>query len=513
MGFHGVGTVWRAHDQRRDQDVAIQEVVLPPAASAAERQALCARSVREAWIVARLRHPAVVPICDVVVDGERPWIVMEFLPARSLHEIVRDDGPLPFSVVADIGLHVLGALEAAHRAGILHRDVKPSNVLVGEGGWATLTGFCVARTSGDSAMTSAGLALCSPPFIPPERARGGEATAASDLWSLGASLFTAVEGRPPFDEGDPLPTLAAILANPPVPLHRAGPLAPVLAGLLDKDPRRRWDLERTRAGLRAVLTGADPPAREPPSAQPGQTHRPAQHSQHRAPRAPPRARSPSGATKPPWRRPSLRRAGQHRVAVAAGAVACVLIAALLAGAFVGFRWRGEQLAPLPEPGPSAPPSPSSTLRPSVSLPTTYVRYQHRFGFSVDVPSGWRKLERSDGDTIFREPGGDRMVGLQRVRRAGDSIGDYWRAGDATEKKREGYQLVGIRSAKLGTHPGADWEFRRRLGTGTVTAQHTIGRGAIVDGTAYIVYLATPEPDFSASTPILDRMAASFTLSR
>jgi len=256
VGRGGMGTVWEAYDETLRRRVAVKEVLLPAGIPADERAMLCERTLREARSAARLTHPSVVVIYDVVEEDDRPWIVMELLNALSLADLVRDHGPLPADQVASVGLQVLAALEAAHTAGILHRDVKPGNVLLAPDGRATLTDFGVARASGDSTLTSTGLLLGSPSYISPERARGGDPTPASDLWALGATLYAAVEGQAPFERGDPLPTLTAVVGEPPDPMRLAGPLEPVLAGLLVKDVGYRWDAERTRSGLRAALPGA-----------------------------------------------------------------------------------------------------------------------------------------------------------------------------------------------------------------------------------------------------------------
>ncbi len=255
VGSGGMGTVWRAFDELLRREVAVKEVLLPPGLPGPERELLCERTLREARAAAALNHTAVIRVYDVVNDGDRPWIVMELLEARSIADVLREDGPIPAMKVAEIGLAVLGALEAAHRVGVLHRDVKPGNVLLGPDVRVTLTDFGVARSPNESPLTSTGLLLGSPQYIAPERARGRPFGPPSDLFSLGATLYTAVEGRPPFDRRDPLPTMTAVVCEPPDAMTFAGPLAPVLLGLMEKDPGKRWDAPRARAALRTVLAG------------------------------------------------------------------------------------------------------------------------------------------------------------------------------------------------------------------------------------------------------------------
>jgi hypothetical protein len=253
IGAGGMGTVWRARDELLRRDVAVKEVLLPPGLPAAERDMLCERTLREARSAAALNHPAVIRVFDVVDDDSRPWIVMELLDARSLADVIREDGPLPPRAVAAIGLAVLGALEAAHTAGVLHRDIKPGNVMVAADGRTTLTDFGVASAPGDSSLTSTGLLLGSPQYIAPERARGQAFGPSSDLFSLGATLYAAVQGKPPFDRGDPLPTLTAVVGEDPDPMTLAGPLVPVLTGLLTKSPNDRFTHAKARAGLLSIL--------------------------------------------------------------------------------------------------------------------------------------------------------------------------------------------------------------------------------------------------------------------
>ncbi|MEV0898003.1 protein kinase [Actinoplanes sp. NPDC049802] len=255
VGHGGMGTVWRAADTLLRRDVAIKEVILPPGLAPSDRDAMYERTMREARAAAALQHPAVVQVYDVVHENGRPWIVMELLDARSLADMVIEDGPVPSRVVAKIGIALLGALEVAHAHGVLHRDVKPANVLICGDGRCVLTDFGVARMPTDVQLTTPGMVLGSPHFISPERAMGHDFGPPSDLFSLGVTLYTAIEGRPPFDKGDPIETMHSVVEDPPAPVVRAGSLTPVLMGLLEKDPARRMDVQTARTILRQQLAG------------------------------------------------------------------------------------------------------------------------------------------------------------------------------------------------------------------------------------------------------------------
>ncbi|MDG4760117.1 serine/threonine protein kinase [Micromonospora sp. WMMD710] len=255
VGNGGMGTVWRATDTLLRRDVAVKEVVLPPGLAPSDRDAMYERTLREARAAAAIQHPAVVQVYDVVTEAGRPWIVMELLDARSLADMVIEDGPVAPRAVAKIGIALLGALEVAHAIGVLHRDVKPANVLICTDGRCVLTDFGVARMPTDVQLTTPGMVLGSPHFISPERAMGQEFGPPSDLFSLGVTLYTAVEGRPPFDKGDPIETMHAVVEDPPAPPQRSGPLTRVLMGLLEKDPARRLDVHTSRSMLRELLAG------------------------------------------------------------------------------------------------------------------------------------------------------------------------------------------------------------------------------------------------------------------
>ncbi|MFB9316309.1 serine/threonine-protein kinase [Cryptosporangium minutisporangium] len=264
LGRGGMGTVWRAHDELLDRDVAVKEVLLPPGVDDETRDDLLERTKREARAAARLSHPNVVTVFDVVEVEGRPWIVMELVKARGLNQLVRDEGPQPPERVAEIGVQLLNALGVAHASGIFHRDVKPSNVLVAENGRVVLADFGIASVQGDPAMTRSGLILGSPSYIAPERARGLPAGAASDLWAVGATLYTAVEGRPPYDRDGIVPILTAAAMEDPDPFEKAGPLAPVLTALLQREPEKRPSVEDARLALRQISLAALPPIPDRP---------------------------------------------------------------------------------------------------------------------------------------------------------------------------------------------------------------------------------------------------------
>ena len=257
LGSGGVGRVWLAQDELLGRAVAIKEFSPPAELGEAEREMLLQRTLREAKTAARLSHPNVVTIYDAVEDGGRPWIVMEMIPARSLRDLVRDHGPVEPHQAAGIGLQVLAALRAAHALGITHRDVKPANVLIDNTGRAVLADFGIAHTAGSPTLTRTGMLVGSPSYIAPERAHGDHGGPESDLWSLGATLYAVVEGRPPYDRVSPLATLTAVVNEAPDPPRRCGALWPVVSGLLTRDPAHRLTAAAAGEMLRQIA-GPEP---------------------------------------------------------------------------------------------------------------------------------------------------------------------------------------------------------------------------------------------------------------
>ncbi|MEU8362166.1 protein kinase [Nonomuraea sp. NPDC048882] len=330
LGQGGMGTIWHAHDELLDREVAIKEVRLPDSLSPAEREEALQRSTREAQAAAQLRHPEIIKIHDVLTHDGMPWIVMELLKGRDLKDAVAAEGPWAPERVAALGLRVLDALSTAHAHGIQHRDVKPANVFLSDDGRVVLTDFGIARLEDLATITESGLLIGSPGYIAPERLRGERGGPASDLWSLAATLYSAVEGQAPYVGTSPMAVLRDALTLPPRPPVRAGSLGPVLMRMLAREPHERPDPRSAAYLLQRVAEGQEPMAPLP---------------------APPRK---SG------RRPLL-------IGAAATAAAAVVTVAAVAGATL--------LKPEPTPRPStpgtaAPPATSASSTPEPSEPVT-----------------------------------------------------------------------------------------------------------------------------------------------
>ncbi|UBU10631.1 serine/threonine-protein kinase [Nonomuraea gerenzanensis] len=269
VGRGGMGMVWHAHDVLLDRDVAVKELILPYGLDHAGKQVAHRRMLREARSAARLTHPGIVTVHDVVEEDGRPWIVMELVRAWSLEQAVRQSGPLPVIQAAEIGIRVLDALMVAHAAGILHRDIKPGNVLLTQDR-VVLTDFGIAAIEGDVTITQTGLLMGSPAYIPPERLSGQPITQAADLWSFGATLYAAVEGRPPYEGPDPVAVLGSVLTQDPIRPQRAGSLMPVIEGLLRKNPAERLTAPQVIEMLEAVLRAHGSPRPRAPETLPSQ---------------------------------------------------------------------------------------------------------------------------------------------------------------------------------------------------------------------------------------------------
>ena len=261
IGRGAMGVVWRARDLLLDRDVAVKEVHIAETLTDEERANAYQRTLREAKTAARLNHPGLVTVYDVAEDAGRPWIVMQLVQSQSLDQVLATSGPISPHRAAEMGRQLLSALNVAHAAGVMHRDVKPSNVLLGRDDRAVLTDFGIATVTGDPRLTQTGMVMGSPGFTAPERIRGEDASAASDLWSLGATLFAAVEGHGPFEKrGSAITTMSAIINEDAPPAPAAGPLGPVIAALLQREPADRPDASAASRMITEALPQLPAPA-------------------------------------------------------------------------------------------------------------------------------------------------------------------------------------------------------------------------------------------------------------
>lgn len=370
VGSGGMGVVWRARDERLQRVVAVKQLLLQPGLSPAETESARQRTLREARIAARLQHPNAIIVFDVAEHDGEPCLVLEYMASRSLAAVMDDRGALPASEVAGIGRQIASGLAAAHAAGIVHRDVKPGNVLIDDVGIAKITDFGVSRAAGDVTVTQTGIMAGTPAYLAPEVARGQEPTPASDVFSLGATLYAAVEGRAPFGDTDnQLALLHAAAAGRVEPPRRAGPLTGMLMNLLQADPANRPEMAQAAVGLAAAARDTGVAARRPhspagaappPSAGGRPSGSPARgpRTQSWLPSLPETAQRPAPSAGAGSQRTGLDR-GARRALLLVGIVAVVLALGGLGLASILDR---------PGPGPAQAAGPSSATEPPATSP-------------------------------------------------------------------------------------------------------------------------------------------------
>ncbi|MBA8954286.1 serine/threonine protein kinase [Actinomadura namibiensis] len=366
-----MGTVWRALDRDLDRTVAIKELHLPAGVTAEEAATIFGRIEREARAAARLRHPGIVTVHDRLYgpDG-RPWIVMEYVQGGSLADMLAERGRLEVPAVASIGLAILTSLRLAHSAGVVHRDVKPANVLL-EGDRVVLTDFGIAAVEGDATLTQSGVLLGTPAFMAPEQVRGLEATPETDLWALGATLYAAVEGRAPFEGAGAGAVLLAIATQPPAPPVQAGPLTPVPTGLLQREPAARLSAQQAHDHLTALARDGRPLPRRtgpPPKPSPALPEPPPMAA---AP-PPPAGLPPAGPPPQLWPQATRDSAGQRKNVSRFMLVglSCALVAGVAVGAALWpegdgspDRRPGGHVADRPAPSPTGAPTTQQSPEP------------------------------------------------------------------------------------------------------------------------------------------------------
>lgn len=522
LGKGGMGVVWAATDELLGRRVAVKEVIPPTGLTAEQAEMVRSRSMREARAAARIASRSAVNVYDVVEEDGRPWIVMELLDAQSLSELINANGPLPPKQVADIAGQLLEALTAAHASGVLHRDVKPSNVMVAEDGRVVLTDFGIAALDGDPSLTTTGMLIGSPAYIAPERARGEPASAASDLWSLGCTIFVALEGRPPFDREGSMATLSAVLSEEPLPAPSAGPLAPVLEGLLRKDPQRRLSAQDTDRLLKLVATAPAQRSTTPLRQQTRPAHLPPTGGRAAVLRVQPQPQ-PQPRSRPPRR--------DSKALVAAVVVAVLVLAAIVTAAVLTSGDAPDQTASPsadadssgaasdtgdaaattePEDSDPAPSSSSASAEPTEedALPDGFLLYEDETGFSLAVPADW-EVTKDGPRTDFTEPGTGRFLRVDQTQDPQPEALADWENQEATVSQRlSGYELIRIDPVEYRDYESADWEFTWEPDDGQPL--HVLNRNLITGpDRAYALYWNTPADQWEESLPVFETFTDTF----
>ncbi|WP_326699376.1 serine/threonine protein kinase [Streptomyces sp. NBC_01754] len=540
LGRGGMGKVWRAHDEVLHRTVAVKELTAGLYAAEADRIVLHARTQKEARAAARITHPGVVTVHDVIDHDSRPWIVMQYVDGPSLADATKETGEIDAREAARIGLHVLSALRAAHGAGVLHRDVKPGNVLLARDGQVLLTDFGIAAIEGDSTITRTGELVGSIDYLAPERVRGGDPGPASDLWSLGATLYTAVEGRSPFRRTSPISTMQAVVTEEPPPPLRGGALAPVITALLRKDPEERPTAAETERMLLDAMEGRRPRA--------AQAHVPTQRLSDQDLHA---FETPDGATarlpqealppaSPPGPAsgPTTRRGGRRRRAVAlAVAVAAVVLLGGTTALVMTKRDQdgGREPGVVAEERPTAtadtsPPAgeageageagtsgpsdaPSQDVRPvAKEIPDGWKRVEDPEGFSLAVPEGWTR--QTDGGQIDYTPDN----GAHRIRISVDPDPDFDHSykhmlsiEKDLAKRLPAYERLTLHSNIFRDRPGSLWEFTWVESMDHPGPRHGIDQMYFGEpgGPEYAFYMTGPEQDWAETRQLFETMLRSW----
>ena len=520
LGRGGMGQVWRADDALLSRPVAVKEITVPDALAEDEQERTRRKVMREARAAARLAHPRSVTVFDVVEDAGRIFIVMELVDAPTLSELVRDGGTLPPTRAAAIGIQVLDVLEAAHAEGIVHRDIKPGNVLVGAGDAVKVTDFGIASVLDDPSVTiSTDGVIGSPSYMAPEQARSEGSDPATDLWGLGATLFYAVEGQRPFDKGQAVATLHAVVTEDLPTMRNAGGLEPVIRALMAKEPAARPAPAEARRLLEGVARGAGDAHTEvlaPPPA-------PTAAAAPTAPTPVARTAGPRPAPPPP--------AGPRRAPWAlVGALIVVLLfaAAVAAGLLLNdgdddgdVAAEETPAAETPAPGDDAEAQteddadadaeqPTTTAAPAADGPVAAEgdgeagTFTHdRLGYSIAVPEGWT-APNGQGNTIDIQGPDGGYLRIDHTPTPGDDAVAAWEAYETSFRaEHPDYERISIEEVDYNGWEAALWEF-------TFEGQHAYNLGFVVsDDQGFALNLVVPEREWEASQDAWEQFRDSF----
>jgi eukaryotic-like serine/threonine-protein kinase len=503
-GRGGMGRVWQGKDSLLQRRVAVKEVEFPAGLSDEERRVAKERVMREARAAARLNHPNVVTVFDVVQDDGKSFIILELLDAPSLADVVERDGPLAPQQAAEMGLEILDALEAAHSHGIVHRDVKPANVMIGSQG-VKLGDFGIASVKGDPKLTSSGMILGSPSFMAPEQASRGTSGPESDLWGLGTTLYFALEGKPPFDKGQPIPTLTAVVSEEAPPMRTDGGFEDLVMGLLAKEPEDRPSIATARAALAEIAGTASlgqattrpvtgpltaPPREEKPQPEPDPTPGPMPH--------------PEPSPPEPHRVPDRRAIGGWLIALGV-AVVIALLAALV------LPRLGDE-----EPGASKPDDRGDRQQrlgagdDRADVPRGWAEHtDEAVGYTISYPSEWEIVEVDESMTDFRDPASSTYLRVDWTDTPGNSPEGAWESLEQSFAARHAdYEGRGITPTTYKGMDAAAWEFEYSEGGARL---HAVDLGFVTtDGSyGFALNFQTLDQDWESSQDLFEAFKASF----
>lgn len=530
-GRGGMGTVWEAEDRLLERRVAVKEVPLRDRGALGDEDTLRQRVLREARVAARVSHPSLVAIYDVVDGGDRVFLVQEFVDAPTLYDVVRRDGPLAPAAAAAIGQQVLGALDALHQAGVIHRDVKPSNVMVLPGGGVKVADFGIALMEDERDLTLAGSVLGSPGYLAPEQASGRRAEAAADLWALGATLWFAVEGRGPYGDTPGLAALGEVVHGPIPQATKAGPLAPVLEAVLRKDPAERVQAADLQPLLAAAARNEAPPAPTAMAAPPPTVVAPAVTG---APPRPPSPPPPPAPAPPSWdappRRPTADRSSTGRWLLAV--VAAVVLIALLAAGLALARSRDQKPTTAASPtttaaaatgsaAPSTIRAPATTARRAATttveagtpaIPTGFQRHEDgEAGYAIAYPVGWQVRKGGGKVTDLVDPTTGTYLRIDWSDTPKDPLAAWQASSKAFAASHAGYEEVRLEETTFKGWDGAIWEYRYGGGGGRLHASNLTFVPS--EDRAYALNFQTAESRWEASQDLRKQLEDSFTFTK
>lgn len=504
IGRGGMGTVWRAEDEVLSREVALKRLHVQPHLADDELATLHERTRREARSAARIAHPNVVVVHDVVEDQGLPCIVMEYVPSTPLDALLKRGEVLQPAEAARIGLGMIAALRAAHTAGVLHRDVKPGNVLLGADGRVVLTDFGIAMTSGTSTLTKTGEIVGSIDYIAPERMKGRNSGPAADLWALGATLYQCVEGRPPFRKDTAVETAYAIVADPPAPMKRAGALEPLIDALLSKDPAERPSMEETERALRAMASEAPTRLQAQPLSQPMPRPQPAPTRSLPARPSDPTSLDNDVSGRRRHKDKGGRRKGRGLLL---SAVAVTVAGAAVAG---GLYLAGDRDSDSRTHGSEAASTSTPAATPA-SLPVPkgfHLVEDGTLGASYPVPDGWKRVNPSSEQVTYTDPSGLVALTIGTVDPAGPNPVSHFKNIEANTKLNYAtYHKIRMERTTFRGKAAAIWEFTFK---GKVRAFRAIDLGFGQEGgKEYDIYLSAPEASWDKYRPLFDKVKAGF----